>query len=445
MPAKDNNTTKYVNHQVSVDLDSTDAFEGPEKLLEVWFAPDKRSLPEGMNPDGLMCIAREKWEEILDLVKCKVLSVVKSPGMDAYLLSESSMFVFPHKLVLKTCGTTTTLIGLPRMLQIIREDANYPTNEQPWRVFYSRKSFMFPEKQIHPHTSWDDEVKYLNDHFDNGSAYLVGNKEADHWYLYTTVPKYPAPNHLPLGGGHDSEDEIKRGFEDENLELLMTELSPSHAQQFFTDRIPGHTEIVKANPVNSTSVLPASATNNSTWVSDDDEDYNSAMASSVTSLTSVSTVATTSSLANDHDPGHLLGQAVAKQSGINGIYPNAIVPHVIDSFGFAPCGYSCNAVFPNSNYYTIHVTPEDQYSYASFESNVPAKQYGLKSCDIVQRVLGIFRPGKFSLVYFKAGGSSKKVGGLIDEDKFVDYKRTNKIVYELDCYDLVFMSFELLK
>jgi S-adenosylmethionine decarboxylase len=55
---------------------------------------------------------------MLDLVNCQVLSIIESRNVDAYLLSESSMFVFPHKLVLKTCGTTTLLCGLPRMLEL---------------------------------------------------------------------------------------------------------------------------------------------------------------------------------------------------------------------------------------------------------------------------------------------------------------------------------------
>ena len=64
----------------------------------------------------------ETWKEMLDLVNCKVLSVVESEHVDAYLLSESSMFVFPHKLILKTCGTTTLLLGLRRMLRIAAVD-----------------------------------------------------------------------------------------------------------------------------------------------------------------------------------------------------------------------------------------------------------------------------------------------------------------------------------
>jgi hypothetical protein len=60
-------------------------FEGPEKLLEIWFAPPKMGVHStGML--GLRSIPREKWEEMLDIVRCKVLSVIRGTELDAYLL-----------------------------------------------------------------------------------------------------------------------------------------------------------------------------------------------------------------------------------------------------------------------------------------------------------------------------------------------------------------------
>lgn len=57
-------------------------FEGPEKLLEVWFADSRHDVIDG----GLMRVEREVWENMLDIVKCKVLSIIKGNDVDAYLL-----------------------------------------------------------------------------------------------------------------------------------------------------------------------------------------------------------------------------------------------------------------------------------------------------------------------------------------------------------------------
>jgi S-adenosylmethionine decarboxylase len=62
-------------------------FEGPEKLLEVWFAPPAAYLPVAATGKyGLRKVKREIWEEMLGIVKCKVLSVVEGKEIDAYLL-----------------------------------------------------------------------------------------------------------------------------------------------------------------------------------------------------------------------------------------------------------------------------------------------------------------------------------------------------------------------
>ena len=53
-------------------------------------------------------------------------------------------------------------------------------------------------------------------------------------------------------------------------------------------------------------------------------------------------------------------------SGIGSLLPNV----TIDDWAFAPCGYSMNGL-RDGFYYTIHITPEDVYSYASFETNDP--------------------------------------------------------------------------
>lgn len=76
--------------------DNIAPFEGPEKLLEIWFAPYASAVPAGLeHPDavhdvagrtGLRAVKRHVWEDMLEIVKCKVLSVVEGAQIDAYLL-----------------------------------------------------------------------------------------------------------------------------------------------------------------------------------------------------------------------------------------------------------------------------------------------------------------------------------------------------------------------
>ena len=185
----------YVDHQLSATLDSTEAFEGPEKLLEIWFYPQPNEIPTNDKGEKLTLrsIPVEKWVSILNLVKCEILSIKSTPLMDAFLLSESSLFVYDHRLTLKTCGTTTTLFCLPYLFEVVKNDLGWDFRNlgedkmSPFKVFYSRRAFMFPSKQKSIHKNWADEVEYLNKFFCNGKAYVVGRyDERKHWNLYVT-------------------------------------------------------------------------------------------------------------------------------------------------------------------------------------------------------------------------------------------------------------------
>ena len=76
----------------ALSVDDVGFFEGAEKLLEVWFRLDPRGEDGGAAGagsgarSGLRVIAREKLEELLDLVHCKIISHCCNDVMDAYLL-----------------------------------------------------------------------------------------------------------------------------------------------------------------------------------------------------------------------------------------------------------------------------------------------------------------------------------------------------------------------
>ncbi|KAI1075908.1 S-adenosylmethionine decarboxylase [Whalleya microplaca] len=490
-----------IHHDVAADLDSTNAFEGPEKLLEVWFAPGPKSLPSGVKQNGLKSVPSEAWVGMLDMVNCKILSVLEAEHMDAYLLSESSMFVFPHKLILKTCGTTTLLLGLHRLLRIAAEEAGFPFHNAkslddihaaatPYRVFYSRKNFLFPHKQQGPHRSWKQEVRYLDDMFEGGSAYMVGKMNGDHWYLYITSPETTlTPPRTPVDDksptGPISTYRIPTGLasafnglpesNDETLEILMTDLDPENAKKFYLEH---------ASAVASTRL--SEHTQETRQIATDD--YGD-LAVSTATIKTVSTIdsfsddtfdvfsnGSDSDLHDSHTPlseqaeldcltteGHAMGTVVSDACGLSDVYPASKYPDArIDAYMFSPCGFSANGIVPapqkpengdnakSTHYFTVHVTPEPICSFASFETNVPGGQNGRETSEIVEHVVEIFKPGRFSVTLFEAkaahlyGGEEAPSGVFRSKrmEKIQGYRRIDRIVHDFDDYELVFRYYE---
>lgn len=473
---------------------------GPEKLLEVWFAPAANALPPGAKKDGLKSVPAETWKGMLDMVNCKVLSILESDHVDAYLLSESSMFISPHKLILKTCGTTTLLYGLQRMLRIAAVDAGFPydntqsldnikTVATPYRVFYSRKNFLFPEKQQGPHRSWKQEVQYLDNMFMGGSAYMVGKMNGDHWYLYLTTPNTTlTPPRTPDNEKLPTETKILAipassaymispndcQNDDETLEMLMTDLDPENAKQFYLEnasavaegKFSERAQQARVEATNSlgdlsdTNMINSHLSGTTVGSSPGEEGFD------VFSQTSSENGTFTPSddvFQDEAAEGHTLGTVVSETCGLSEVYPTSRYPDArVDAYLFSPCGFSANGVIPApdqagsaTHYFTVHVTPEPQCSYASFETNVPGRQSGRETHEIIEHVVGIFKPGRFSVTLFEAKVNSVDVRelGLADDakvglirwakmEKIKGYRRIDRIVHEFDGYDLVFRFYE---
>jgi S-adenosylmethionine decarboxylase len=338
------------------------------------------------------------------------------------LTSESSLFISPHRLILKTCGTTLNLYGLPRILEIARDFAGL---DSVYQFFYSRKSFMFPERQLGPHRDWRTEVEYLDAIFKDGAAYTVGKVNGDHWLLYMVSPNRDSS----LGKIYEVNAPPSSGT-DYTIEIMMTHLHPSASQHFHA---------------------PASVG------AENDND-------------------------NDLPPGDHGAQELSQLLGISSLFPPQLT--TLDAYTFFPCGYSSNALLKWGNadcadsplngegYYTIHVTPEGDWSYASFECNVPLsttpshQQSSIPDLKtLVRRVVSIFKPGKLSLTLFISNDHDDSTE---EEDCAIEaaqrafraaltthfqaspddtsppvYKRTDKINYEFGAYDLAFATFEL--
>ncbi|XP_061362083.1 S-adenosylmethionine decarboxylase proenzyme-like [Gastrolobium bilobum] len=280
-------------------------FEGYEKRLEIsFFERGVFADPEGL---GLRALSKDQLDEILKPAECTIVDSLSNAYIDSYVLSESSLFVYPYKIIIKTCGTTKLLLSIPVILKLA--DTLDITVKS---VRYTRGSFIFPGVQPFPHRSFSEEVAVLDSYFGNlgsgSKAYLMGDPDKSQvWHIYFASAQTKRSSEAVYG-----------------LEMCMTGLDKERASVFF-----------KKNTCSAA--------------------------------------------------------LMTKASGIRRIFPQSD----ICDFEFDPCGYSMNGI-EGSAISTIHVTPEDGFSYASFEA-VGYDYEDIDLTELVERVLACFHPAEFSV------------------------------------------------
>lgn len=142
-------------------------FEGSEKKIELIF---KKNIP------SLRTNPPEIWAAVVESAHAKILSQVSNEYVTAYLLSESSLFVYDHSIVMITCGTT-------RLVHAVEKILSYFKKEDIDAFFYERKNEIFPYKQ---HTHFFDDVRLLNKQF-KGEVMRYGREDEHHVYLYSSI------------------------------------------------------------------------------------------------------------------------------------------------------------------------------------------------------------------------------------------------------------------
>jgi hypothetical protein len=85
------------------------------------------------------------------------------------------------------------------------------------------------------------------------------------------------------------------------------------------------------------------------------------------------------------------GKEMTKKAGIDLLCPGA----QIDDQAFTPCGYSMNAILHDA-YFTMHITPQQECSYASFETNTCLDKF-------VVLIMLLFLFDQYFLKVFTAG------------------------------------------
>lgn len=355
-------------------------FEGVEKLLEIWFEPN----PSNKNAD-LRKIPRAMWDALLKTVRCEIISFTRNEQIDAYVLSESSMFVSKRRWILKTCGTTTPLQCLEPLLRLASEIAGYGEIED---LFYSRKNFKRPEMQVSPHRGFEEEVAFLDSFFEDGRAYSLGAINRDCWHLYT----------LSRGGGGSGN---KRMLNNNNHHNISN----------------------GCNALQTTNNMLTSSTKMNLFESLQLPDPDQTIEILMTDLDPKVMAIFTKDVCNT-------ALEATQKSGIHKLIPGM----VIDDYLFDPCGYSMNGVFKSGGYMTIHITPEPDFSYVSFESNIASSSYG----DLIARVIETFQPGKFIVTVFAnktspAANVSRELEhlGTIDQWKRRDIQFSRFPTYDL--------------
>lgn len=123
--------------------------------------------------------------------------------------------------------------------------------------------------------------------------------------------------------------------------------------------------------------------------------------------------------------------------------------------------------FLQGTYWTIHITPEPEFSYVSFETNLSQTSYD----DLVRKVVEVFKPGKFVttlfvnqvrffkksslsfIVIFKKNAichcefsfcslqSSKCRSVFSSAQKLEGYKRLDRQLAQFNDYNFVFTSY----
>ncbi|KAK4431904.1 S-adenosylmethionine decarboxylase proenzyme [Sesamum alatum] len=296
-------------------------FEGFEKRLEITFS--EPAMFSDSNGLGLRSLNRAQIDSILEPACCTIVSQLSNSEVDSYVLSESNLFIYPLKIVMKTCGTTKLLHSIPQILELAGSISLAVRS-----VRYSRGTFIFENAQPAPHRSFTEEVDFLNSYFQNGSGYLLGDPSIPNrnWHVYVAEVESEKTAADPTAGV--------------NLEMCMTGLDREKAAVFFK---------------------------------------------------------------NPETDGEM-----TKMSGINGIIPS----HEICDFEFEPCGYSMNAI-EGAAYSTVHVTPEDGFSYASYEAM--GLDFGsIELRPLIGRVLECFGPKEFSVAITCLNGSLHEECGDVE-------------------------------
>lgn len=258
-------------------------FEGSEKKVEVLVHNEKFSL--------LTDISDEFWAELVHRCHAKILSSISNEQCKAFLLSESSLFVWDNYFLILTCGETNLVNSVEYFIEQLGV-------EKIKHLTYQRKNEYFAHAQP---SCFGDDVKRLTQYLP-GKAMRFGAMDSHHNFVF-----------------HQNND-FKASIDDKTYEIFAYQIS-------------------------------------------------------------------------EEASNHLTRQGLEANDIREFLRLEKLIPNFqIDDFVFEPYGYSVNAIF-GKKYLTIHITPQADSSYVSFESNI-------NLIELLPIILAVLQPSSFDLLSY---------------------------------------------
>lgn len=173
-------------------------FEGSEKKAEIIIDSSKFSL--------LRDLDEAFWAQMVSRCDAQILSSVVNDKCKAFLLSESSLFVWEDRLVILTCGQTRLVMAVDYFLTNVDKSIVLQT-------VYQRKNEHLAYAQ---HTSFLDDTQVLDKHM-SSQVYLFGDMHGHHQYL------------------HHLDNDYKADVSDKTYELLVYQISDEASKMLTTE------------------------------------------------------------------------------------------------------------------------------------------------------------------------------------------------------------------
>ncbi len=145
-------------------------FEGAEKKLEIMV--DKSLQPLTKQSDDF-------WKKLVAKCEATILSQIENPQMKAFLLSESSLFVWDDRILMLTCGQTKLIQSAKYFIEQLGAD-------HVECLFFQRKNEY--RAQLQPSDFLSDVQNLMKD-FD-GESLRLGKLHSHHTQLFHTLKPY---------------------------------------------------------------------------------------------------------------------------------------------------------------------------------------------------------------------------------------------------------------